>query len=290
MRLETLTTSPVFGACRNLSPPSEMPTWWTSPGVAEEDEVARAAGRRGRPASPFGGRDLGVGHARDLDAGLRVGPLHRGRSSRSRSAASSRPTCTSVPMYFSASSIAASAFGPGALPPRSPPAAAPRRRRRAARRRGGRAAAAAAGSTGRGGGAGARRCASRPLASSRRSGSGRGTARRGARRRRSSRRTASGRSIDWPRDDALLLDRLGLVEEPLDLQLGLLREAGVRALVPDADAHLEEADGVGVAVVEVLHARTRPARPSPAAASGARASRPRGHPGGELLLGALSPG
>ncbi len=55
--------------------------------------------------------------------------------------------------------------------------------------------------------------------------------------------------------DALLLDRLGLVEEPLDLQLRLVGEARVRALVPGADAHLEEADRVGVAVVEVLHAR-----------------------------------
>ena len=54
--------------------------------------------------------------------------------------------------------------------------------------------------------------------------------------------------------DPLLLDRLGLVEEPLDLQLGLVGEAGVGALVPDPDAHLEEADGVGVAEVEVLHA------------------------------------
>ena len=55
--------------------------------------------------------------------------------------------------------------------------------------------------------------------------------------------------------DALLLDLLGGVEEPLDLQLGLVREALVRALVPDPDAHLEEPDGVGVAEVEVLHAR-----------------------------------
>ena len=54
--------------------------------------------------------------------------------------------------------------------------------------------------------------------------------------------------------DALLLDRLGLVEEPLELQLGLLGEALVGALVPDPDAHLEEADRVGVAEVEVLDA------------------------------------
>ena len=55
--------------------------------------------------------------------------------------------------------------------------------------------------------------------------------------------------------EALLLDLLGGVEEPLGLQLGLLGEAGVLALVPDPDAHLEEADGVGVAEVEVLDPR-----------------------------------
>ena len=55
--------------------------------------------------------------------------------------------------------------------------------------------------------------------------------------------------------EALLLDLLGGVEEPLGLQLGLLGEAGVLALVPDPDAHLEEADRVGVAEVEVLDAR-----------------------------------
>ena len=55
--------------------------------------------------------------------------------------------------------------------------------------------------------------------------------------------------------EPLLLDALGGVEEPLGLQLGLLGEAGVLALVPDPDAHLEEADRVGVAEVEVLDAR-----------------------------------
>ena len=87
-----------------------------------------------------------------------------------------------------------------------------------------------------------------------RPGSGRGTARRGARCRRSTRRRSSGRRSACPPRPARL-DLLGLVEEPLDLQLGLLRIAGVGALVPDPDAHLEEPDRVGVAEVEVLHAR-----------------------------------
>src|SRR5256885_2134549 len=42
--------------------------------------------------------------------------------------------------------------------------------------------------------------------------------------------------------DALRLHGLGLVEEPLDLQLRLVGKAGVRARVPGVDAHLEEAD------------------------------------------------
>ena len=88
-----------------------------------------------------------------------------------------------------------------------------------------------------------------------RAGSGRGTARPGARRRRSIRRSELGSSIGLPAATRAVLDLLGLVEEPLDLQLGLLGVAGVVALVPDADAHLEEADGVRVAEVEVLHAR-----------------------------------
>ena len=45
---------------------------------------------------------------------------------------------------------------------------------------------------------------------------------------------------------ALPLDRKGLVDEPLHLQLGVLQVALVRTLVPHADAHLEEADGVVV--------------------------------------------
>ena len=82
----------------------------------------------------------------------------------------------------------------------------------------------------------------------------------------------------------LLLDLLGGVQEPLDLQLRLLRVAGVLALVPDPDAHLEEPDRVGVAEVEVLHAgldergHQRQLRRQPALLGLP------GHPGGDLLL------
>ena len=44
--------------------------------------------------------------------------------------------------------------------------------------------------------------------------------------------------------DPLLLDGHRLVEEPLELQLGVVRIAGVGALVPDSDTHLEEPDRV----------------------------------------------
>ena len=54
--------------------------------------------------------------------------------------------------------------------------------------------------------------------------------------------------------DALGFDGFGLVEEPVELFVGVVGVAGVVALVPDAQAHLEEADGVGVAEVEVLQA------------------------------------
>ena len=114
------------------------------------------------------------------------------------------------------------------------------------------------------------------------SGSDRGTARRGARRRRSTRRRV--RVVDrLAGRDPRLLDGLGVVEEPLDLQLGLVGVAGVLALVPDPDAHLEEADGVGVAEVEVLHPRLderghqRQLRRRPALLGLAR------HPRGDLL-------
>src|ERR671917_33144 len=51
---------------------------------------------------------------------------------------------------------------------------------------------------------------------------------------------------------ALGFDGLGGVEEPVELFVGVVGVAGVVALVPDAQAHLEEADAVGVAEVEVL--------------------------------------
>ena len=85
------------------------------------------------------------------------------------------------------------------------------------------------------------------------------------------------------RDEPLALDRLGLVEEPLDLQLGLLGVAGVGALVPDPDAHLEEADGVGVAEVEVLHARLDERGHQRQLRRQAALLRLAGHPGGDLL-------
>ena len=82
-------------------------------------------------------------------------------------------------------------------------------------------------------------------------GSGRGTARRGARRRRSTRRTGSGRRRMAARD-ALGLDRLGLVEEPVDLLRGVVGEARVLALSQMRVAHLEVAERVGVAEVDVV--------------------------------------
>ena len=44
---------------------------------------------------------------------------------------------------------------------------------------------------------------------------------------------------------------VGLVEEPLHLQLRVLRKPPVGAAVPDPEAHLKEADRVAVAEVEV---------------------------------------
>ena len=57
-----------------------------------------------------------------------------------------------------------------------------------------------------------------------------------------------------PAREAIALDGLGVIEEPLHLQLRGLAVARVLALVPDARAHLEEADGVGVAARQVAHA------------------------------------
>ncbi len=90
--------------------------------------------------------------------------------------------------------------------------------------------------------------------------------------------------------DALRLDGLGLVEEPLHLQLGLLRVAGVLALVPDPDAHLEEPDRVGVAEVEVLHARLDERRHHRELGREPAVLRVLGHPGRDLLLGRVVAG
>ena len=92
------------------------------------------------------------------------------------------------------------------------------------------------------------------------------------------------------RDQALALDRLGLVEEPLHLQLGLVGVAGVGALVPDPDAHLEEADRVGVAEVEVLQAGLDEPGHDRQLLRQAAVLRHAGHPGGELLLGRVVAG
>jgi hypothetical protein len=51
----------------------------------------------------------------------------------------------------------------------------------------------------------------------------------------------------------LLFDLLGVIEEPVELQVRLPGIARVVALVPDAHAHLEEPDRIGVAAGEVVH-------------------------------------
>ena len=84
--------------------------------------------------------------------------------------------------------------------------------------------------------------------------------------------------------DALLLDRFGLVEEPLDLQLGLVGVAGVGAVVPDAHAHLEEAHGVAVAAVHVRQPGLDQRRHHGQLARQAARFGLLGHPRGDLLL------
>ena len=148
-------------------------------------------------------------------------------------------------MYFCASLSAASAFGPAPPPP--PPAAAAAASAVAAA-----GGAAAACSTAAGGADPA--LASRPLASLEPHAVAAAVLRGGALDVRDPFAELLRVGDRLAACDALLLDLLGGVEEPLDLQLGLLGEALVVALVPDPDAHLEEADGVGVAVVEVLDA------------------------------------
>ena len=214
------------------------------PGCAEEDEVAglevaaldRRAVARG---------ELRVGDARDLDAGLRVGPLHEAGAVEARLRRRAAPLVRGARVLL-------------------------RLLERRERLRAGAAATAGRCRRGVGGRGGRGGCRGGGLLDGRgRRGAGAAEQRRWPRRGAAvAAAVLRGGALDV-RDplaellrvgdrlaarDALLLDRLGLVEEPLDLQLGLLGEALVGALVPDPDAHLEEADGVGVAVVEVLDA------------------------------------
>ena len=259
-------------------------------GVGEEHEVAgleaRAVGDLDAVRPPRSACRSRAGSGRRTARR----PTASGPSSRTRSAASSRPTC---------SRCRGTSTPPGSRPapsararcrPRSPPAPARGSRPGAWRRR-------------------PRRRSPRPRRDRRPAATAARAPRRAARRRRREQPVGllelglvaaavlRGGALDvgdplaelvrvgdrLARDEPLALDRLGLVEEPLDLQLGLLRVAGVGALVPDPDAHLEEADRVGVAEVEVLHARLderghqRQLRRQPALL------RLAGHPGGDLL-------
>ena len=201
-----MTTSPVLRRVQELVAAEVHADVVDVAGVGEEHQVAGLEVRLVGDLDAVGRLDLRVGHARDLDAGLRVGPLHQARSSRSRSAASSRPTC---------SRCRGTSRPPGSRPapsprargrPRSPPAPAPTISAGSlALPTAAALAAAAAGSTARrpprrGAAAG---CARRRARAGRWpprawSGSGRGTARRGARRRRSTRRSWFGSSTDLP--------------------------------------------------------------------------------------------
>jgi hypothetical protein len=55
-------------------------------------------------------------------------------------------------------------------------------------------------------------------------------------------------------DGSLPAHPLGLVDEPLHLQARLVGEARVSTDIPDPEAHLEKADGVAIAEVEVAEA------------------------------------
>ena len=84
--------------------------------------------------------------------------------------------------------------------------------------------------------------------------------------------------------DPRRVDRERLVHEPLQLKLGVLEVAGVLPLVPDVQLHLEEPDGVVLAVGDVPelrlgqrgHHRQLRRQPGP--------DRAGGHPGGQLRL------
>ena len=131
------------------------------------------------------------------------------------------------------------------------------------------ATAAAASSTvaarRRGGGVGERFSAAACAPRRGGAGSARGTAPRVARRRRSSRPTSRRpcRSRCCPRRSRCCLTASACVDEPLGLQAGVLAVALVAGLgrVPDPDAHLEEAGGVGVAALEVLDVGLHERRP-----------------------------
>jgi hypothetical protein len=58
--------------------------------------------------------------------------------------------------------------------------------------------------------------------------------------------------VEWnPLCQANALDHERLVDEPLKLEVWVVRKAGVRAGVPDADAHLEKAGCVAVSIHDV---------------------------------------
>ena len=256
----------------------------------EEHEVARL--ERGTVGDLGAVRrlDLRVGHARDLDAGLRVGPLHQAGAVepglRRRAAPLVRRAHVLGGLRDRRERLRARAVAA-----RDRPAA---RRGHVGRelgvadhRRGG-----GRGPPGRGGGrrgraaaAGCCGCAFSSWSASRELGLVAAPVLLGRALDVGDPLAELVRVVDrLARDEPLLLDRLGLVEEPLHLQLGLVGVAGVGALVPDPDAHLEEADGVRVAEVEVLQARLdepghdRQLRREPALLGLG------GHPRGDLLL------
>ena len=74
------------------------------------------------------------------------------------------------------------------------------------------------------------------------------------------------------------------------LFVGVVGVAGVVAVVPDAQAHLEEADGVGVAEVEVLQAGFDQGGHDGELWGQAAFFGFGGHPGGDLLLGGVVAG
>jgi hypothetical protein len=90
-----------------------------------------------------------------------------------------------------------------------------------------------------------------------------------------------------PAGDALLLLVQRVVDEPLELELRLVPVAGVLALVPDRRAHLEVADRVRVAEVDVRHPGLHQRGHDRQLAGEARLVRLARHPRGDLLLGSV---